>query len=146
MDYIKVKNYVRYDFDVNEMGKYYILRFDNDEQYKVSEMAETIIQKFDGQQNNNEIIASLNKENIIITIDEINDFIKTFLMKNNMIEGTDEALNAESRLWFHMPIVKGKRIEPVLKLFGNLCNARIMVAQVFFLFYFNLYIYSPEIT
>lgn len=149
MDIIKVKPYEENSIEVSELGSYYVLSFSSNKHIKVSETAKKIIEKFNGENTLDIIIDELRKDNMLISKEQLIEFVDKYLSANSLIEGASEKSNEKikSRLWFHHKCMEGKRLKQLmnpLKIFYNKIVASIiliatLVIQIYAIFkgYYN---------
>lgn len=128
VEYIKVRQYEESKMDVSEVGDYYLLSFSDKEHIKVSEQAKKIIEKFDGITSIDDILVSLRNDSIFMTMEDLNIFIKKYLLNNSLIENSEkDSIKLSSRLWFHLPLIEGKKMTKSLKLLKFLYKKHITV-------------------
>ena len=140
VEYIKVRQYEESKMDVSEVGDYYLLSFSDKEHIKVSEQAKKIIEKFDGITSIDDILVSLRNDSIFMTMEDLNIFIKKYLLNNSLIENSEkDSIKLSSRLWFHLPLIEGKKMTKSLKLLKFLYKKHITVFLYYQHYYYKYY-------
>lgn len=130
-DNLKIKNYEkRQEQDMNGQC-FYILSFGQSNHIKVSSRALSIIELLDGTKNKNEILETLEKEDIFMTLEELEYFIDTFLLPKNVLlnkDGKSLDSNKKSKLWFHLPLIESSRFNFLYKFMNILlCKSSVII-------------------
>lgn len=121
---LRLKSYTCNVLDIAEDGTNYVLSFLNGEYLKVNEVSKKVIEKFDGTKDYKEIAETLKAEGIHVTEEMLKSFADEYLSKNCLFENDSlnkpEYLENSSRLWFHLPLIKGEKLTSILSKFSFL--------------------------
>lgn len=134
MDYLKVVPYeVREEKDLDGNTNY-IVTFDNSTHMKLNKFAMSVIEKLDGKRSNKDVAFMVSNEiNHIVSAEEIEYFIKNYLIPRNLIDGIEVEVKKEkqnSSLWFHKPLFESKRLSPLYDILEVLMKNRTVVISL----------------
>ena len=125
----KLNSYKITKSDFSEKGEVYILEVISMSKFiKVNENTKNFLEEIDGISDYSQIANNLNKKyGLNLTEESVKNIIINDLGKNGLIEGieSENERKFQSRLWFHINLMDGKKFEKIAKRLTFLFNFKV---------------------
>ena len=138
-NYIKVKDYDINKFDVSEEGDFFVLSFSKDVHVKVSDLAKNIIEKLNGTKTLDQVREELRTDGVELSEEDMISFIDSHLKSKGLLENT-EFNKDTSRLWFHLPLLKGEKLGAILDPLSFFYKKNVAISAIIIVFILQIFV------